>query len=134
MDTTSTAKEQAKMSMRSTNMLVGNGELDQVGLATRADGYYGYADGLHTVAFYLKLFKGRVFIDATVADIPEETDWFPIALGPSLDHVDFEEATTKIETFNVIGNFVFLRARIERAFKGEDVSELGNCTRVVLSL
>ena len=89
------------MSMRSTNMLVGNGDLDQVGLATRADGYYGYADGLHTVSFYLKLFIGRIHIDATVADNPAEEDWFPIALGPSLDHIDFEDqdGTTKIETF-----------------------------------
>lgn len=122
------------MSMRSTNMLVGNGELDQVGLATRADGYYGYADGMHTIAFYLKLFQGRIHIDATVADDPTEDDWFPIALGVSLDHIDYEEATTKIETFNIIGNFVYLRARIERAFLGRDVSELGNVDRVVLSL
>jgi hypothetical protein len=122
------------MSMRTTNMLVGNGDLDQTGLATRADGYYGYADGLQTVAFYLRLFEGRVFIEATVADNPTDDDWFPIALGPVLDHVDFEEPTTKIETFNVIGNFVFLRARIERAFLGKAVSELGRVERVVLSL
>ena len=44
------------MSMRSTNMLVANGQLDQTGLATRADGYYGFADGLQTVGFYLKNF------------------------------------------------------------------------------
>lgn len=124
------------MSMRTTNMLVGNGDLDQVGLPARADGYYGYADGLHTVAFYLKLFIGRIHIDATVADNPTEDDWFPIALGPTLDHIDFEDTagTTKIETFNIIGNFVFLRARIERAFLGRDVSELGKVDRVVLSL
>ena len=39
------------------NMLLGTGDLDQTGLATRADGYYGYAGGLHTIGFNLKNFK-----------------------------------------------------------------------------
>ena len=39
------------MSMRNQNMLLANGSLDQTGLAIRADGYYGYADGMHTVGF-----------------------------------------------------------------------------------
>ena len=50
------------MSMRNSNMLVADGNLDQTGPATRADGYYGFADGMHTIAFYLKGFKDFVFV------------------------------------------------------------------------
>jgi hypothetical protein len=122
------------MSMRSTNMLVNNGQLDQTGLATRADGYYGFADGLQTVGFYLKNFIGRIYVDATLSDNPEEADWFPVSLGESTDFVDYDSATTKIETFNIIGNFVYLRAKIRRSQLGLPVGDLGTCERVTLSL
>lgn len=122
------------MSMRSTNMLVSNGQLDQTGLATRADGYYGFADGLQTVGFYLKNFIGRIYVDATLSDNPEEADWFPVGLGESTDFIDYDSATTKIETFNIIGNFVYLRAKIRRSQLGLPVGDLGTCERVTLSL
>ena len=121
------------MSMRNSNMMVANGNLDQVGLATRADGYYGFADGLHTVAFYLKNFKGKLFIEASISDNPQERDWFPIGLG-NTEFYDFEEPSTRVETFNIVGNFVYLRARIKRSHLGQPVSALGTCERVVLSL
>lgn len=121
------------MSIRNSNMLVGNGSLDQTGLPTRADGYFGFADGMQTVAFYLKNFRGRLFVEASVSDNPEETDWFPIGLS-NLTYFDCEESTTQIESFNIVGNFVYLRARIQRSHLGLPVTDLGNCERVVLSL
>jgi hypothetical protein len=122
------------MSIRSTNILIGNNELDQVGKPARADGYYGYADGMHLVAFYLRNFIGRLHIDATVADKPTEADWFPIGLGQNLTHFDVEESANRIESFNIVGNFVFIRARIERSHLGRPVEELGSVERVVLQL
>ena len=119
--------------MRSQTMLIADGNLDQTGLACRADGYYGYADGMHTVGFYLNNWKGRIYIDATLSDNPGETDWFPVALS-DLDFADFDSATTGIESFNIIGNFVFLRAKIKRSHLGQPASELGTCEKVTLSL
>lgn len=121
------------MSMRTANMLIPDGNLDQTGPATRADGYYGFADGLQTVGFYLKNFKGRIYVDATLSDNPGANDWFPIALSDT-DFVDFDSAQTGIETFNIVGNFVYLRAKIRRSHLGQPVSDLGTCERVVLSL
>jgi hypothetical protein len=121
------------MSMRTSNMLIPDGNLDQTGPATRADGYYGFADGLQTVGFYLKNFVGRIYVDATLSDDPGNSDWFPIALGDT-DFVDFDTAQTGIETFNIVGNFVYLRAKIHRSHLGRPVSDLGTCERVVLSL
>jgi len=121
------------MSMRSQNMLIANGELDQVGLAARGDGYYGYAGGLHTIGFYLKNFIGRIYVDASLSDNPGDNDWFPIALG-DLEFADFDSAMTRIETFNIVGNFVYLRAKIKRSHLNQPVSALGTCEKVVLSL
>lgn len=121
------------MSMRNSNMMVADGQLDQTGPATRADGYYGFADGMQTVGFYLKNFVGRIYVDATLSDNPGTADWFPIALGAA-DFVDFETAQTGVETFNIVGNFVYLRAKIRRSYLGRPVSDLGTCERVVLSL
>lgn len=119
--------------IRTANMLVGKSVLDQTGSATRADGYYGFADGLHTIAFYLKSFRGRLYLDATVSDDPKDTDWFAIKLEGD-DYVDVATETTGIKNYNVVGNYVFLRARIERSHLGGIAAEYGICERVVLSL
>jgi len=114
------------MSLSGQTMLIPNGELDQTGEPCRADGYYGYADGLHTIGFYLMNFIGRIYVDASLSDNPGDNDWFPVTLGAVLDFEDYEEATTGVKTFNIIGNFVYLRARIARTS--------GNFERVVLSI
>lgn len=114
-------------------MLVGVNVLDQTGAATRADGYYGFSDGLHTIAYYLKEFRGRLFLDGTLSDDPKENDWFTVQLDGA-DYVSVDTATTEIKDYNVVGNFVFLRARIQRSHLGVIASEYGICERVVLSL
>jgi hypothetical protein len=120
--------------MATYNMLLGSNDLDQTGQATRADGYYGYASGIHTVGFYLKNFKGRLFIDATLSDNPQESDWFPIGLGRLTEYYEVTSSETKVESFNIVGNFVYLRARIQRSYLGRPAVELGVCERVTLSL
>jgi hypothetical protein len=124
------------MSMRNTNMLITDGlSLDQTGPATRADGYYGFADGMHTIGFYLKNFKGRLMIEASISDNPAESDWFPIGLGTSgLPYFSVDSAETKVETFNIVGNFVYLRAKIVRSHLNQTIDQLGTCERVILSL
>ena len=117
------------------NMLIDNAQLDQTGPAVRADGYYGYADGMHTVAFYIKNFKGNLIIEASLSDKPQESDWFPIGLGPTgTTFYSVDGPETKVESFNIVGNFVYLRARIHRSHLGLNVPQVGTCERVVLSL
>jgi hypothetical protein len=122
------------MSMRNSNMMIADGNLDQTGPATRADGYYGFADGMHTVAFYLKNFKGNLILEASLSDAPRESDWFPVGIGYNTDFYQVETPETRVEAFNIVGNFVFLRAKIQRSHLGEPASALGTCERVVLSL
>ena len=47
----------------------------------RGDSYYGYTDGLHTVAFYFSNFTGKIILEATLADDPLESDWFIIRIA-----------------------------------------------------
>ena len=122
------------MSMRNSNMMIADGSLNQTGPSTRADGYYGFADGMHTVAFYLKNFKGNLYIEATLSDEPKESDWFPVGIGANTDFYQVDTPETRVEAFNIVGNFVYVRARIQRSHLGQPASALGTCERVVLSL
>ena len=61
----------------------------------RGDAFYGYTDGLHTIAFYFSSFTGKVYLKGTLANAPTSTDWFA-------------------RTFQ--GNFMFLRVRIDRDY------------------
>lgn len=118
------------MSGRLANMLIDNGQQDQTGAATRGDGYYRLSDGFHTVAYYLRGFRGRIILEATLSDDPTESDWFDLGLSDN----EFSTATTGIRAFNVTGNYVYLRAKIERSYLGLPSNVLGHCERVVLSL
>ena len=117
--------------MRLTNMLIDNGSLDQTGRAVRGDGYYRLGDGFHTVAYYLRGFRGRIVLEATLSDDPTEDDWFDLELS---GESEFSTATTGIQAFNITGNYVYLRAKVERSYLGLPSNVLGHCERAVLSL
>ncbi len=117
------------MGTRLTNMLIDDGNADQTGSAVRGDGYYHLADGFHTVGYYLRGFSGRIRLEATLSDDPTEDDWFDIDLGDN----EFSEATTGLRAFNVTGNYVYLRAIVERSHLEAPLGGLGHCERVVLS-
>lgn len=73
------------------------------------DGYYGYADGLHTVAYFVTGFVGTIKMQGTLVAEPQESDWFDIT-GTS-----YGDGTTPISvasTYNFTGNFVWVRARV----------------------
>jgi hypothetical protein len=77
---------------------------DTTGDKIQADGYYGYADGLHTVAFYMTAYSGLISVQATLASTPVEVDWF------DLFELNFTNSTeTRGMTFT--GNYVYLRAK-----------------------
>ena len=82
----------------------------------RADAYYGFTDGLHTVAFYLSNFTGRILLDATLEASPTSTDWFALNLdaNTTVDYLDYTAETSVVgKTFQ--GNFLYLRIRVDRS-------------------
>lgn len=81
--------------------------IEVIGDPFKGDGYYGWGDGLHTVSYQLTLFVGNLKMQATLAAVPGENDWF------DLDDTMFGDDTTPTTTVQIInftGNFVWVRA------------------------
>jgi len=93
----------------------------------RGDGYYGRADGFHTVQINLSDFVGIIRIQGSLDVDPEESDWFTVQLGTgnrsvdttglireeNITQVEYIEEKTGTNSYNFTGNYVWLRVKIE---------------------
>jgi hypothetical protein len=107
-------------------------ELDKTGDPVPGDSYYGYTDGIHTVAIYGRDFTGRIKVQGTLATHPGEDDWFDILLSglPYKDYKNF----TGVEGFTFTANLVYLRAVMDRSSLGiTDVSTAGFIEKIYLN-
>lgn len=103
------------------------GDLNVTGNQIRADGWYGFSDGLHTIAIYVVNFIGRVYIEASIADEPTENDWFATNMNGG-SYLQFPldplhptatnglNADTETIGLNIVGNYTWLRARVDRSY------------------
>ena len=100
------------------------------GEPVRADAYYGYTDGIHTVQVIYQNFGGGFGLQGTLALDPQPEDWFYIKLNPWGD-INTPFITYPIDPFaptganggdtgsmatTFIGNFVYLRAVLTRDY------------------
>ena len=69
----------------------------------KGDGYYGRADGFHTVQYNVTGFSGTVKMQGTLATVPVDADYFDIS-GTE------ETGTTGSFFKNFTGNYVWVRA------------------------
>jgi hypothetical protein len=86
----------------------------------KGDGFYGRADGLHTVAYYLVGFLGIIKIQGSLATDPGDNDWFDI------DDTRYGDGSTILteNTFrNFTGNFMWIRV-IVTDFSAGNVSKV----------
>ena len=128
-------------------MLTDGAALNFTGEKVRGDGYYGYNDGLHTIAIDVQDFKARVYIQGTLSTNPAEADWFDIQLASSTDYIQFPadpgnllgggtngDTVTKGYTFQ--GNFVYLRAKVDRSWIGPtpDLANVGTLNKIQLNI
>ena len=112
--------------------LCGASELDKTGDAVPGDSYYGYTDGVHTVAVYGNALSGRIKVQGTLATTPTEDDWFDILLAglPYKDYTNF----TGVEGFTFVANLVFLRAKLDRTALGiTDYTLAGHVGKIYLN-
>jgi|TARA_B100000886_G_scaffold293941_1_gene220278 hypothetical protein len=100
----------------------GSIELDKVGDAVPGDSYYGFTDGIHTIAIYGQNLSGRVKLQGSLEQNPTDDDWFDILFSglPYKDYTNF----TGVEGFTFIANLVYLRASLDRTVLG--ISNLQN--------
>ena len=109
------------------------------------DSYYGYSDGMHTIAIQYAAFKGRVTIEATLALTPTDADFFPIQIpggttvavgGYKTFPTSGTTGFTGTEAYNIEGNFTYLRVKMDRSYLGDGttyLSEYGSIAYVRLS-
>lgn len=92
----------------------GDSSEEQVtGDAFKGDGFYGRADGLHTVQYNLTGFIGNISIQASLAVKPEWDDWFTVeSTTHTSSDVDDANATGGF-IYNFTGNFVWVRAIVD---------------------
>ena len=84
--------------------------IDYTGFVTnkyQGDGYYSQADGVHTVAYHVSAdLTGTIKMQGSLATTPTEDDWFDIA-GTAF----ITDQTTRVNSVNFTGNFVWVRAK-----------------------
>jgi len=102
----------------------------------RGDSFYGYTDGLHTMAFYLAGFIGKIYVEGTLANAPTESDWFAINLDGATVPLVYAAATTTTIARSFEGNFIFLRVRVDRTHitpANNDSMQSGQLIQVLLN-
>jgi len=100
----------------SSTVLLPSTSADITGGSVKASGYYGYSDGVYTIAIYTTNFTGRIYIQGTLASEPIETDWFDISLTGS-SYLDFI-SSTNIAGYTVSGNYTYIRAKVTNRTEG----------------
>lgn len=84
-------------------------QMNVVGEAARTNGFYGQSDYLHTVSVHMTNFTGTIHIEASIATTPGAEDWFDVV--PAI----VESAKTGSSGFSFRGNYLWLRARVDRS-------------------
>lgn len=91
----------------------------------KADAWFGFTDGLHTVTFHLENFTGRIFLEASLESDPQEIDWFSIFLNGANAFIEYPldpltptgvAGDTFVDAFTFQGNFLYIRVRIDRSY------------------
>lgn len=121
------------MARKTTTLLPNTGvNLDVIGDPVPGDSYYGYTDGLHTVAIYGQNLSGRVRVQGTLSNSPTEDDWFDILIS-GLPYKDYSNYTG-VEGFTFTANLVFLRATLDRTSLGiTDPNTAGYIEKIYLN-
>lgn len=110
----------------------GTGALILVSDKVKGDGYFGGSDGIHTFQIQLTNFAGKLELEASLSSEPTSSDWFSAPITSSQAAVDttgvlvtvststinYNTATTNVKSYNLTGNFVWLRAKISQFTAG----------------
>ena len=102
----------------------------------KGEGYFGGANGLHTVSWKITNFVGTIGVQGTLASAPAVDDWVDIELT-STDTIGtsyvvdttglltvvhptstYSTSTTLIKSYNFVGNFVWVRGKVSNWTQG----------------
>ena len=136
------------MTINRKSVLVQGSTASNMNLTTtkvEGDSYYGYSDGMHTIAIQYAAFKGRVIIEGTLSLTPTDADYFPIQIsgGTTVTTGGYKTFPTSgttgfsgTEAYNITGNFTYLRVKMDRSYLGDGTtynSDYGSIAYIRLS-
>jgi hypothetical protein len=81
---------------------------DWISDAVKAADYYRGRGGVQTMGFSVTGFQGTITIEATLDTDPDSAAWFS-----TLVYGDASTVTTQSISESIVGNFTWLRARVE---------------------
>ena len=81
----------------------------------KGDGYYGFADGVHTVQSRVTALIATVKLQATLATTPTDADWVDIE---TVVNGDGSTAITNGYLTNFTGNYVWIRVAVTNFTSG----------------
>ena len=113
----------------------GQGSLTYLSERIKGDGYFGGSDGFHTAFWSIAGFTGTIDIQGTLASAPIEADWVTVRLTEPGHITRFTmdasgavisggQVTTSYtgdtftKSYNFVGNFVWIRAKISNFTQG----------------
>ena len=116
----------------------------------KADSYYGYADGIHTIQVVYANFVGRLHLQATLSLKPTATDWFDIVVSAAsglyagstawndAGYIQFnaDKPATNSNAYTIKGNFTFVRAYMDRTYISDGTTydaSYGQINQIILS-
>jgi len=82
----------------------------------KGNGYFGSADGMHTVTYTVtNNFMGTATMQASLVTNPTELDWFLVDNTTKLYYNNTTSTAVRTDFVNFTGNFVWVRASIQRS-------------------
>jgi len=118
-----------------------NNQINVIGTKQQGAGYNNTVGNNHTVSINLDNFTGRIFIQGSLATNPMESDWFNIPIGngtayvqfpldpalptgynpllnqwPANQYPDRTQGDTGIYAYSFSGNYVWIRAVVDRSY------------------
>jgi len=85
-----------------------------LGSKVKGNGFYGFNDGLHTVAHFITGVVGVLEVQGSLAAEPVEADWVTLDTRTGTTDVPLTENAT----YNFTGNFVWVRAKVTNLANG----------------
>lgn len=106
-----------------------NAEINYTGTPVKVAGYYRDYNMFHTISIFTDNLNGRIYIEGTLKQYPEEKDWFIIPLEDNKDYIEFKTENYTSERnyiekyYNINTNAVLMRARLDRNYLNIDTNQ-----------
>lgn len=102
-----------------------SGKINVTGQRQKGAGWNNSVGNNHTVSMALSNFTGRIYIQGSISANPTDLDWFDIPIGKGTAYVQHpldpalptgETGDTGTYAYSFSGNYIWIRARIDRTY------------------